>query len=57
MPLRAAEWILAALPLVKRSADRDRHVQVALVHAVLSISAQLTRQRLSAGDHDVGRDY
>jgi hypothetical protein len=34
-----AEGILAALPLVKRSADRDRHVQVALVHAVLSIAA------------------
>jgi hypothetical protein len=28
-----AERILAAaLPLVKRSADRDRHVQVSLVH-------------------------
>ena len=34
-----AERILAALPLVKRPADRDRHVQVALVHAVLSIAA------------------
>jgi hypothetical protein len=34
-----AERILAALPLVKRSADRDRHVQIALVHAVLSIAA------------------
>ena len=29
---------LAALPLVKRSADRDRHVQVALVDATLAIA-------------------
>jgi len=28
-----AERLLAALPLVKRRADRDQHVQVALVHA------------------------
>jgi len=34
-----AERILAALPLVKRSAERDRHVQIALVHAVLAIAA------------------
>ena len=34
-----AERILAALPLVKRRADRDRHVQVALVHATLAIAA------------------
>ena len=34
-----AERILAALPLVKRSADRDRHVQVALVHATLAVAA------------------
>ena len=34
-----AERILAALPLVKRGADRDRDVQVALVHAVLAIAA------------------
>jgi hypothetical protein len=34
-----AERILAALPLVKRRADRDRHVQIALVHAVLAIAA------------------
>ena len=33
------ERILAALPLVKRSADRNRHVQVALVHAALAIAA------------------
>ena len=34
-----AERILVALPLVKRCAERDRHVQVALVHAVLAIAA------------------
>jgi hypothetical protein len=34
-----AERILTALPLVKRSADQDRHVQIALVHAVLSVAA------------------
>ena len=32
-----AERILAALPLVKRGDERDRHVQIALVHAVLEI--------------------
>jgi hypothetical protein len=37
-----AERILAALPLVKRNAERDRHVQVALVHATLAIAASLT---------------
>jgi uncharacterized membrane protein YwaF len=35
-----AERILAALPLVKRG-ERDRHVQVALVHATLSVAATL----------------
>ena len=34
-----AERLLAALPLVKRGADRDRDVQVALVHATLSVAA------------------
>jgi hypothetical protein len=34
-----AERILAALPLVKRGADRDRDVQVALVHATLAVAA------------------
>ncbi len=34
-----AERILAALPLVKRSAERHRHVQVALVHATLAVAA------------------
>ena len=37
-----AERLLAALPLVKRGAERDRHVQVALVHATLAIAASLT---------------
>lgn len=34
-----AERIVVALPLVKRGADRDRHVQVALVHATLAVAA------------------
>jgi hypothetical protein len=38
-----AERILAALPLVKRGADRDRHVQIALVHATLAIAAGIIR--------------
>jgi hypothetical protein len=38
-----AERILAALLLVKRSADRDRHVQIALVHAVLAIAAAIVQ--------------
>ena len=36
-----AERILAALPLVRRSTERDRQVQVALVHATLSVAATL----------------
>ena len=36
-----AERILAALPLVKRRAERDRHVQIALVHATLAVAAGL----------------
>jgi hypothetical protein len=43
-----AERILAAMPLVKRSAERDRHVQIALVHATLAIAGSLAdedRQR------------
>jgi hypothetical protein len=42
-----AERILAALPLVRRSAERDRHVQVTLVHATLAIAANLAYE----GDH------
>ena len=37
-----AERILAALPLVKRQAERDSHVQIALVHATLAIAASFT---------------
>jgi hypothetical protein len=36
-----AERFLKALPLVKRGADRDRHVQIALVHATLAVAAIL----------------
>jgi hypothetical protein len=36
-----AERLLAALPLVKRGADRDRDVQVAARHATLAIAAIL----------------
>ena len=39
-----AERILAALPLVKRRSDRDRHVQVALTHATLAIAAILATE-------------
>jgi hypothetical protein len=37
-----AERLLAALPLVRRRAERDRHVQIALVHATLAIAASRT---------------
>jgi hypothetical protein len=46
-----AERILAALPLVKRGADRDRHVQIALVHAALAIAAILAGEE----DRSTGR--
>jgi hypothetical protein len=36
-----AERILAALPLVKRRAEPDRHIQIALVHATLAVAAGL----------------
>ena len=35
--------LLAALPLVKYRAERDRQVQVALVHATLAIAATLAQ--------------
>jgi hypothetical protein len=44
-----AERILAALPLVTRRVERDRHVQVALVHATLAVAAIL------ADEDDHGR--
>ena len=36
-----AERLLAALPLVKRGAERDRHVQIALVHATIAVAANM----------------
>ena len=39
-----AERILTALPLVKRRAERDRHIQVALVHATLAVAASMLGQ-------------
>ena len=39
-----AERILAALPIVKRSADRDRRVQIALVHPTLAVAAGRARR-------------
>ena len=39
-----AERILAALPLVRQSTERDRRVQVALVHATLAIAAILANE-------------
>jgi hypothetical protein len=44
-----AERILTALPLVKRGADRDRDVQVALVHATLAIAAILAEEDYRQG--------
>ncbi len=50
-----AERILAALPLVKRGADRDRHVQVALVHATLAVAAgMLGEWQATTGPEDAG---
>ena len=47
-----AERILAALPLVKRSADRDRHVQIALVHPTLAVAAGVLGEWQSIGDRE-----
>jgi hypothetical protein len=47
-----AERILAALPLVKRSADRDRHVQIALVHATLAVAAGVLAKWQTIGDRE-----
>jgi hypothetical protein len=44
-----AERILAALPLVKRRANRDRHVQVALVHATLGVAARTVDRQQQRG--------
>ena len=48
-----AERILAALPLVKRSAERDRHVQIALVHAALAVAAGVLGESVADRDNDV----
>ena len=43
-----AERILVALPLATKRGERDRHIQIALVHATLAIAAILAdedRQR------------
>jgi hypothetical protein len=47
-----AERILAALPLAKRRAERDRHVQVALVHATLAIAAGLPGEWRTIADRE-----
>jgi hypothetical protein len=52
-----AERILAALPLVKRG-ERDRHVQVALVHATLAVAASMPdeSQATTEPEEDAGPD-
>ena len=47
-----AERILAALPLVKRGADRDRHVQVAIAHATLAVAAGLPGEWQTIADRE-----
>ena len=51
-----AERILAALPLVKRSAERDRQVQVALVHATLAIAAGLLGEWQTVADLETNKE-
>jgi hypothetical protein len=53
-----AERLLAALPLVKRSAERDRQIQVALVHAALAIAAGVLGewQAITDSETSSGRD-
>ena len=51
-----AERILAALPLVKRSAERDRHVQVALVHATLAVAAGVLGESRTIADRENHRE-
>jgi hypothetical protein len=50
--LVAAERLLAALPLVKRGSERDRHVQVALVHATLAIAAGVLGEWQTVADRE-----
>ena len=47
-----AERLLAALPLVKRGADRDRHVQIALVHATLAVAAGVLGATVAVQEND-----
>jgi len=49
-----AERLLAALPLVKRRADRDRDVQIALVHATLAVAANMLGEWPAITDGDGG---
>jgi hypothetical protein len=43
MSTRVCWSLVAALPLVKLRAERDRQVQVALVHAALAIAATIAQ--------------
>jgi hypothetical protein len=47
-----AERILAALPLIKRGADRDRDVQIALVHATLAVAAGVLGETVADREND-----
>jgi hypothetical protein len=47
-----AERILAALPLVTRRDDRDRNVQVALVHATLAVAAGMLGEWKAVTDRE-----
>ena len=51
-----AERLLAALPLVKRGADRDRHVQVALVHATLAVAAGVLGEWQTVADRETRQE-
>ena len=51
-----AERILAALPLVKRSAERDRHVQIALVHATLAVAAGVLGEWPTSADQETRQE-
>jgi hypothetical protein len=47
-----AERILAVLPLVKRRADRDRDIQIALVHAALAVAAGVLGETVADREND-----
>jgi hypothetical protein len=44
--------LIAALPLVRRRADRDRQVQVALVHATLTGAAGMLGEWKAVADRE-----